>query len=342
MTMEDLENYQVHWSEPLHTNYRGNEIYTLSLPNFGGIDLIEGIHLLEAANLSDYGHYTESPEALYKFIQITRVPFLIGPQGTRLGVSPELVKKHIPEYDLSPESRVKRKSAELIWAKIESPEWPVLRKEALEMRMEASTAIGQVLKDLRKPDHSDGVVVFDEMGNVAAMIHSINAAYWGTSGIFVDGVSIPDSGAHQQGLIKEVGPGGRMPDPTHPLIVLKDGEPVLAGGTIGSLGLLGATMQNLVNILDFGMDPKTSVDTPNFLGPELIPSESYKQVFVEGEFSEEILEAIRAMGQEVEMMPGESRGLFCGNWVGIQRDPKTGKLLGGVPHWLKGIAEGYN
>ena len=58
------------------------------------------------------------------------------------------------------------------------------------------------------------------------MIHTINTAGWGTTGIFVDGVSIPDSGAQQQRSMLAVGPGGRMPDHGVPLIGLRDGRPV--------------------------------------------------------------------------------------------------------------------
>ena len=43
--------------------------------------------------------------------------------------------------------------------------------------------------------HSDANVVVDASGNMAVLLHSINTLNWGTTGIFVDGVSIPDSGA---------------------------------------------------------------------------------------------------------------------------------------------------
>ena len=41
------------------------------------------------------------------------------------------------------------------------------------------------------PHHSSNVIAVDEQGNVAALVHSCNCLFWGTTGIFVDGISVP-------------------------------------------------------------------------------------------------------------------------------------------------------
>ena len=58
--------------------------------------------------------------------------------------------------------------------------------------------------------HSDTLVVFDRHGNVAAFVHSINTVTWGSTGIFVEGISIPDSASFQQEKIARVGRGVRV------------------------------------------------------------------------------------------------------------------------------------
>src|SRR5262249_50515731 len=113
--------------------------------------------------------------------------------------------------------------------------------------------------------HSAGVVVVDGQGNMAAVNHTINAVLWGSTGIFVDGVSIPDSAASEQSKMARIKPGDRLPETTNPVIVLKNDKPYLASSSIG-YALLQTTMSNLVNVLDFSMDLKKSIDTPNFLG----------------------------------------------------------------------------
>ena len=75
--------------------------------------------------------------------------------------------------------------------------------------------------------------------------------------------------------------------------------------------------------------------------PALNPGENNKQTVGEGQFPDEILEALRAMGQEIKVLPSEKQWLQTGAWVGIKIDPKTGKCTGGVPLMLNGVALGY-
>ena len=53
--------------------------------------------------------------------------------------------------------------------------------------------VRQALGPSERDEHSDAIVAIDALGNVVALIHTINTAGWGTSGLFVDGVSILDS-----------------------------------------------------------------------------------------------------------------------------------------------------
>jgi gamma-glutamyltranspeptidase/glutathione hydrolase len=187
----------------------------------------------------------------------------------------------------------------------------------------------------------------DEQGNVASLLQSINCVAWGATGIFVDGISIPDSANFQQALIAQVGPGARLPESTNPLIVLKGGQPILASTTVGS-ALQEATFQNLINILEFGMDPKTSVDQPNTMGPYYgilsasapLKPEFEKEAFREGDFPQQMLDGVRAHGQEIEVVP-MAQTSQQGYWIGIKIDPKIRKLMGGVYTKFNAFVEGY-
>jgi gamma-glutamyltranspeptidase/glutathione hydrolase len=196
-------------------------------------------------------------------------------------------------------------------------------------------------------NHSAGVVVVDGQGNMAAVLHTINTALWGSTGLFVDGISIPDSAAFQQSLIARIKPGDRLPDTTNPVIVLKNDKPYLASSSIGS-ALHQTTMSNLVNVLDFGMDLKKSIDTPNFMGPYfgnfvgggLSVPQLYMEVLARGEFDENLVKAVVAKGQAIKLLPKNQTGGLS-YWVAIQIDPKTGKLIGVVPTLLNGEIAGY-
>jgi gamma-glutamyltranspeptidase len=125
--------------------------------------------------------------------------------------------------------------------------------------------------------------------------------------------------------------------------VLKNDKPYLASSCIGS-ALHQTTMSNLVNVLDFDMDLKKSIDTPNFMGPYFgsplgggVP-QMYMEVLAEGEFDENLVKAVVAKGQAIKLIPQTGRS---GYWVAIQIDPKTRKKVGVAPPWSNGEVTGY-
>jgi gamma-glutamyltranspeptidase/glutathione hydrolase len=317
ITLEDMAAYEVIWSEPVHTTYRGYEVYGPGLPALGGVNTIEAFNLLEAADLRQYGHYSESPESLFWFMQITRAWALSF-------FSPQELATMVPGRDLSPESRLTKETAGWLWEQMQRGELPFA-----------------VMPTGKPGEHSAAVVTVDRWGNVAAVVHTINALWWGETGIFVDGVSVPDSATHQQHLVARAGPGSRLPDPTNPLIILRDGKPVVGSACIGQIHL--ETMQRLVNILDHGMDPKSALDAPAFLAPYKVGAPDVVGRVAEGESDVALLDAVRAMGQPVEelRLPLEELALVRGWWVGIVLNPQTGTLEGAAPRLLGGYAEGY-
>jgi gamma-glutamyltranspeptidase/glutathione hydrolase len=194
------------------------------------------------------------------------------------------------------------------------------------------------------PNHSSSVVAVDEQGNVAALLHSCNCLLWGTTGIFVDGVSIPDAAVIQREAISRAGHGNRLPLTTNPVIVLKGNRPVLASSAIGS-GLQAVTLQNLINVLDQGMAPRIAVAQPNFQGPFVglqatgwSPPQLTKEVLDRG-FPGSVVTGLKKRGQDV--YEGQAGGAQSGYWIGIQIDPKSGALSGGATQRLNSSVEAY-
>jgi gamma-glutamyltranspeptidase/glutathione hydrolase len=349
MTLKDLEDYKAIWWEPAHTTYREYDIFSTGAPGFAGASLIGAFNLLELADLRQYGHYTRSAGALYQFIQVSRVTELFFYPGLRYRNLHEIFSKYFGTDDFSLRSLISKQTAQSIWKKMQEPSWREFQQDVYLSLKEASPFDEAILEDVEKTrkkkvdaaknsGHSDCVVAIGAEGNMAAVLHSLNSNYYGF-GLMVDGVSIADTGSSMQEFIAEVGPGARLPDSTHPVIVLKKGKPFLAASCIGSIHI--ATLQCVVNVLDYNMDPQQAVEMPYFFSSALHPSEYNKQTVPEGQFAEEILEAVRAMGQEIKVLPPEMQWLQMGGWVGIKIDPETGKRKGGVPLVLNGIAVGY-
>ena len=318
ITLEDMKSYRAVWEEPLQTTYRGHTVYAPGFSSRGGVALIEALHLLERADLPGRGHYATTPASLFWLMQISHCQVL--------NFLPAKTLENFDGLDLTPASRVKEKTAAGIWQRMQDGKWPFAAKLRTEGRLPRN--------------HSDGVVVADRWGNVAALTHSINTNSWGQA-LFVGGISIPDAAALQQAAIQEAGAGKRLPEPMCPLIVLKDGKPVLGSSAIGS-SLHQKTLQVLTSVLDFGMDPEAAVEQPSFLMAAFSDGPPVAQVG-RGKFDGKLLDATRVMGQEVREISTQEADNLDGFWVGVQIVPQNDlrRGLGTRQAPLPGVAEGY-
>ena len=321
MTVEDLANYEVVWSEPAHGSYHGFDLYAHGSPAEGGIGLIEAMNLAELAGVSDHGHYGDSPEALFWLTQIARpgLTFAIGGQEAADGIAAMI------GADLTHETRVQKETSAKLWGAIQDGSFP-----------------GVVVPEGGAAPHSDAVVAIDQWGNMAAVVHSINTVSWGTTGIFVDGISIPDSGIFQQGMMAQIEPGSRLPDPTNPGLVLKDGKPFMGFSSIGS-GLHQRTIGGLLSVLDFGLTPHEAVDKPalgSFSFASLVEGATgpAAQGVGVGDYPPAFIAEVEALGQ-----PIEENDATRGYWIAIMIDPETGDLHGASIRGLElgGRAVGY-
>lgn len=313
MTMEDLENYQAIWSEPLEIPYGDYTIYAPGLPAVGGVNIAQALNVASEAGLSNMGHYSKSPEAFFWLFQINNLSIItMLPKAYRSNL--------LGGVDASLPSMVNKTHAKHLWAMMSGGQFGMTKTP--------------IQKD---PKHSDAIVVIDQWGNVAALVHTINTLLWGETGIFVDGVSIADPAASQQQLILETGPGKRLPDGMEPLIISRDGKPFIALASIGG-GLHQATNSVLFNIMDFNMDLKEAINAPSLHTPKFLASGAIIPQVYSADFSHELLAGVKELGLEVEVMPytGGSPG-----WViGAMIDPDG--LRKAVPSLRgNGVALGY-
>jgi gamma-glutamyltranspeptidase/glutathione hydrolase len=286
LTMEDMKRYHATWEEPLQTSYREYQVFTSA--GRGGVEIIQDLNLVELANLRQFGPYRSSPESLFLLVEISACRAATGdvPEATRLS------KSHAAE----------------IWQQITNCTWPGLPAK---LRWNPVAFA-----------HSDGLVVVDQWGNMAVVNHTINTILWGNTGLFVDGVSIPDSAGFQRAEIAKAGPGNRLPAGMCPLIVCRDGKPYLGSAAVGG-GLHAKTIQMLVNVLDFGMDPQASADTPAFIG--------WGAAEVEADaFDPKVLDGLRRFGLTPKVVSSRNASLARGYWAGALIDPATQHVKGGV------------
>jgi gamma-glutamyltranspeptidase/glutathione hydrolase len=301
MTMDDLANYQVSWTEPLHIKYRGHDVY--SIPH--AYALAGALGLLEVGRVAELGHYGESPESLFWMLKIMRTVRFDPERGHLIGGA-------------RPSDWLDNSAAVEVWERLQS-EAPLAAS--------ASTT--------KSPGHSSSIVAIDSERNVAAIVHSINTSLWGESGLVIDGVSIPDAATFQQALINDTGPGKRLPTQTEPVIVLKNGEPLLATAAIGT-AIDYDTVRYLFSSLDFNMDPRESLDAPGVLA-----AIDERDRVTEGEYSEELIAKVAELGLELEVAEPRMARRFRGSGVMLAVAADTGEVSGSASAALNGGALAY-
>jgi gamma-glutamyltranspeptidase/glutathione hydrolase len=296
--MKDLAGYEVGWTEPLHVAYHGYDVY--SIPS--AFALAGGLNLLEAGRIAESGHYATTAETLFWMMKILRTVRFDPERGHLIGGS-----RRADWLD-------KGVAAE-VWERLRSEEIPVPHP---------TEGTG--------PGHSSSIVAVDGEGNVAAVLHSINTSLWGESGLIIDGVSIPDAATFQQGVIAEVGPGKRLPSQTEPVIVLKDGVPLLATSAIGT-AIDYDTIRVLFSALDFGMDPREALDAAAILAPI-----DQTDRATAGEYSEELIREVAQLGLPLELVEPRIARRFRGSGVMLAIDTETGRMTGSASAILNGGA----
>ena len=160
------------------------------------------------------------------------------------------------------------------------------------------------------------------------MIHTIKSANWGSTGLFVDGISIPDPGSFEQNRIKIAGPGKRLPEGTVPGLVLKDGKPVLGFGCISG-GAQLQTFISLLNVLDFKMTPQESIEKPG-IGDLSFDQDKLCLTIEPKLFSDSLIH----QANKYNAWFLESSSVMSIFWTGISIDNKSEKLSG-TKVWLK-------
>ncbi len=298
MTLEDLAAYEVTWTEPIVADHAGYQVYAYNNEDgYGGVNMIEALHLAEAAGIAELGHWSQNPES-YRRVQNLLTA------GNISFMPEDLLAATYSGLDLSLSERLKPETAGELWRRMES---------------------GAVLMAFaQKPSHSDTVVAVDQWGNMTAVTHSINCVFWGRTGIIVDGVSIGDPASFQQTLIASLEPGSRLPDPIEAGLIVRDGAPIAPFASMHG-GLHYQTLQSLINFMDFDMTPKEALDAPAILVPSSAltgPGQPASTV-MQGDFDEDLLEQV---AYEINQVPEEQRFWHEGLWVGIYRDPETGKV----------------
>jgi gamma-glutamyltranspeptidase len=133
-------------------------------------------------------------------------------------------------------------------------------------------------------------------------------------------------------------PGKRTFHTIIPAMLLKDGKPFMAYGTMGGEGQPQTQAALLTRIIDFGFNVQQAIEAPRWLMGRTWGTAS-RDLLLESRISDEVIRELRLRGHPVKMAAGWDGTL--GHAQAIRIDPESGLYEGGADPRGDGIALGY-
>jgi gamma-glutamyltranspeptidase/glutathione hydrolase len=284
ITMEDLNQYEAKWRDPIRFGYKNYQLISMAPPSSGGITLAQILGILEPFDLKAMGHNT----AAYIQVLTEAERRAYADRNYYLG-DPDFVE--IPTEVLLGKDYLKERMASF------NPEKATLSSE-----------ISHGVIQFVESDETTHYSIVDQFGNAAAITTTLNGAYGSKLysdelGFFLnnemDDFSAKAGVPNMFGLIgaeaNSIAPGKRMLSSMTPTIVEKDGKLLMVVGTPGGSTIITSVLQTILNVVEFDMTMQEAVDAPRFHHqwlPDLVNFEP------EG-FSAEVLQALKDKGYNI-------------------------------------------
>jgi gamma-glutamyltranspeptidase/glutathione hydrolase len=319
ITREDLEAYTAKARKPIHTTYRGHDVYAPPPASSGGITLSLMLNMLEPMDLRTKGRW--SPETLHAMIETMRRAY-------------HERAKYLGDTDF----------VNVPIAKLTSKEYA--RELAKTIDPLHATKSEDLAKDIPLSAESENTThfsVIDAHGMAVSNTYTLERSYG--SGIVVRGAGLllnNEMGdfnwfpgvTTRTGTIgtepNQVGPGKRMLSSMTPTIVARDGKVRIVTGSPGSRTIINTSLQVVLNVVEFDMTPREAVDAPR-LHHQWFPDEAR---FEGISTYADAVKKLEEMGHKISWTRQGDAHTIC-------VDPKTGAYIGVPDRRINGKAAGW-
>ena len=339
ITVADLAAYEVKDRVPVIGNYHGYDIITAPPPSSGGIVLVEILNILSTYNLPNLGPDRSAPQVhiiteAFRRAYMDRADYLGDPDFTPQPLKEMANPAYAAAWRSSIDPTRPTPSAELKRPAGFMPPPPQLAAAAVE------------------PTQTTHFSIIDADGNAVSNTYTLNGGFG--SGVTVDGLGFlmnnemddfaskmgePNMYGLIQGPANAIGPGKRPLSAMTPTIVTKNGKLVLVLGSPGGSTIITTVANDLISVVDNGLNIQQSADAPRF-HHQYLPD----RLDLEKKFSAEVADQLKAMGYTVNRLAvaDEHNPGTWGDSELIAIDPKTHELLGGHDNRRSyGKAAGY-
>ncbi len=152
VTLEDLKAYQAKLRPPVHTTFRGSEIYSVGPPSSGGIVLCQVLNILERFDLRKDGR--ESPQTVHRVTEAMRRAYFT--RADKLG-DPDFVKIAVEE--------------------LTSKAYANQLASTIGVRATPSRELAPYPIVTAEGDHTTHLSVIDQTGNAVALTYTLEDSY---------------------------------------------------------------------------------------------------------------------------------------------------------------------
>ena len=317
----DLASYRARWVDPLSIGYRGHTVVEFP-PSTQGFAPLQILGMLDHDDVAAWGDGTV--EYLHHIAEMVKLAFadrnewLTDPSFVDIPLDRLLALDHLAD---------RRRSVD--------PD------RAMEM---GEVAPGIAYTRAGGPSPGGDTAAFsvvDADGLVVSAIQSIyhdfgSTVVGGDTGIILQnrGSFFSLDPAHPNRLE----PGKRTFHTLIPGMLLRDGEPVLAFGTMGGEGQPQTHVALMTRLIDFGYDVQQAIEAPRWLMGRTWGAES-QDLWLEGRIGDEVVRELVRRGQPVKMLEDWNDNM--GHAQAIRCDPDQPFLEGGADPRGDGAALGY-
>ncbi|MCR5161277.1 MAG: gamma-glutamyltransferase, partial [Lachnospiraceae bacterium] len=317
ITMKDLASYTAIQRDPIVTSYYGYDIVTAPPPSMGGDWLLEMLNIMEQKDIAS------RPQGGAEYWRLFN-------EANRICMGDTYACAGDPAFFELPVKRMisKEFAAERASLIGDTGTAEVIPKCGLQARR-----IGPSAPESANTTH---IAVIDRFGNIVSATETVGSTwgcktaakglgFWLNSHISNMNHTDPESADY-------VMPGKRVRSTISPTIVVKEGTPVMAVGSPGSLVIPPAIACVINNVLLYGMDLQEAINAPRALCINLNKddSASLDMTAESGRIDPAVMEGLKDIGY----LPKENIGdydLSLGGIAAIFRD-ENGVLYAGADH----------
>jgi len=338
ITEADIASFRAEWQEPLHTTYRGHDVYTNPSTSRGGFEVAMQLNLVESFDLKGLGAGTAAATHLQaEAIKVAKADIYRWVADPKSFAVPQagLLSK---DYAASRRALIDPAKAGAYPAHGQPAGAP-----AASLRDQ-----GPVLDEHYAPSYdTTSFSIVDPEGNAVACTPTLggnfgNMVVMGGTGLLLNNGMRLGSTSPYPDNPNYVAPG-RVPILNNaPVIVLKDGKLKMIYGTPGGETIGQTQFQVLVNVIDFGMGIQEAIEAPRFrvdAEPSFYKPGAQLTLAMEGRITKVVLDQLQAMGHAVEVLPGFTAGV--GGAQGILFNLEAGTMTAGADPRRAGYAIGW-